>query len=132
MVSNYSHYENITCDNADGFYDYIAYVYLGFSWGQRSMVLSGYLAYEPIAIAVNTDTTELEYKVGDNFDASLIRVVKILQNLKYTNIDSDDSNLQFTVPDGLLSDNKFISAGNYVIAISWNGLVTSVSISVTE
>ncbi|MCR5309431.1 MAG: glycoside hydrolase family 3 C-terminal domain-containing protein [Bacilli bacterium] len=132
MVSNYSHYENITCDNADGFYDYITYVYLGFSWGQRSMVLSGYLAYEPIAIAVNTDTTELEYKVGDNFDASSIRVVKILQNLKYTNIDSDDSNLQFTVPDGLLSDNKFVSAGNYVIVISWKGLVTSVSISVTE
>ena len=59
MVSNYSHYEDIICDSADGFYDYITYVYLGFSWGQRSIDLSGYLAYEPIAIAVDTDTTEL-------------------------------------------------------------------------
>ena len=138
MVSNSEKYASIVSSKATGFYNYEAYVYMYPGWGDgRSIIVAGYMVYETIALAIDTTKTGLEFKVGDSFRTSSWQLNRILQNLKYGSVfntpDGDDkTKTKWTIPSGLLVDDKFAQAGEFEIKASWGGLETSVSIKVSE
>ena len=138
MVSNSEKYASIVCSKATGFYNYEAYVYMYPGWGDgRSIIVAGYMVYETIALAIDTTKTGLEFKVGDQFRTSSWQLNRILQNLKYGSVfntpDGDSkTRTKWTVPTGLLVDDKFAKAGEFEIKASWGGLETSVTITVAE
>lgn len=138
MVSNSEKYASIVCSKATGFYNYEAYVYMHPGWGDgRSIIVAGYMVYETIALAIDTTKTGLNFKVGDSFRTSSWQLNRILQNLKYGSVfntpDGDSkTKTKWTIPSGLLVDDKFAQAGEFEIKAEWGGLETSVTITVTE
>ena len=135
MVSQYTHFESISCTKTTGFYDWEAYMYLYPGWGDRSIIVSGYMYYETIALAVDTTKTGLDFKIGDSFRLSAWSVNRILQNLKYGavyNMKDGPANMKidWVLPDGLIVNNRFAKSGTYTLGVIWNGLSTSVTIYV--
>ena len=133
--STYKNYESIVCAKASGFYEWEAYVYMDPGWGGRSIIVSGYTYYETIALAVDTTKTGLKFNVGDTFKFSNWTVNRILQNLKYGSVfNMPDGPAQkqtkWTVPEGLIVDSKFAEAGEFEIGVTWDGLETTVNITV--
>ena len=131
MVSNSDKYASIVCTKTNGFYDYEGYVYLNPGWGDRSVIVSGYQYYPVVDIAIylpNDDSGET-YKVGDYLNPSSINVYKILKNLKYGVVSSEDVNI--AVPNNMLdSNNRIKAAGTYVITATYNNLTVARTITV--
>ena len=132
MVSNVTNYDSIIGQEATGFYEYNIYVYLGFSWGTRSMGLGGYLYYPEVAIAIDPSNLEAEYHVGDTFDKEALKALRILKNLNYSAV-FKSSEVKWTYPDGMLDkDNVLQAAGEYEIKAVWNSMEATYKVNVKE
>ena len=134
MVSNISKYENINCDiNKNSFYQYNGYIYLGLSWGQRSMIIKGRLAYDTIAIAIDTTSTGLTIKKGTSFETvknSWVPCI-ILQNLTYGYLPAEE-NVTYAVEAGLVTNGVFNTTGNFVIEATWNNFTCEIPITIVD
>ena len=134
LVSNVSKYESIICARANGFYEWRAHIYLGFSWGTRSMEVSAYRYYPVCALAIDPSATGTNFKVGDSFDINMSGWVadRILKNLNYSAV-FKQSEVSWTVEEGMLSSSKkFETAGTYEVTAKWNGFEASVDVVVSE
>ena len=132
MVSNVSNYDSIIGQEATGFYEYNIYVYLGFSWGTRSMGLGGYLYYPEVAIAIDPSNTGTEFHVGDTFDKEALKALRILKNLNYSAV-FKSSEVKWEYPSGMLDSNNVIQqAGEHEIKATWNGMEASIKVNVSE
>ena len=131
LVGNVSKYEFINFEEASGFYDWRAHIYLGFSWGTRSMEIAGYMYYPEVALAIDPSSTGLEFKVGDTFDREGWVADRILKNLNYSAV-FKASEVTWTDPTGLKNGQKITAAGEYEVTAKWNGFEASVTVTVTE
>ena len=131
LVGYVSKYEFINFERASGFYDWRAHIYLGFSWGTRSMEIAGYMYYPEVAIAIDPSSTGLEFKVGDKFDRDGWVADRILKNLNYSAV-FKASEVSWTDPTGLKNGQKIEAAGEYEVKAKWNGFEASVTVTVTE
>ena len=131
MVSQTSKYESIITAPSTGFYERAAYVYLGFSWGTRSMILNGYRYYPEVALAIDPSSTGLEFKVGDTFDRSGWVADRILKNKNYSAV-FKASEVKWTDQAGMLTNGKFTAAGEYTVKATWNGFEAEVTVKVSE
>ena len=133
MVSNVKNYESIIAQETDGFYQRSAYVYLGFSWGTRSMILNGYKYYPEAAIAIDPSATGTEFYVGDTFDKDSWVCDRILANCTYSSV-FKASEVKWTWPTGLTGDGVITlnKVGEYTVKATWNKMTTSKTIKVSE
>lgn len=131
MVSQTSKYESIITSPSSGFYERAAYVYLGFSWGTRSMILNGYRYYPEVALAIDPSSTGLEFKVGDTFDRSGWVADRILKNKNYSAV-FKSSEVTWTDEAGMLQNGKFTAAGEYTVKAKWKSFEAEVTVKVTE
>ncbi|MCQ2772671.1 MAG: hypothetical protein MJ238_05315 [Bacilli bacterium] len=131
MVSNTDKYEMIETTEAGGFYERQAWVYLGFSWGTRSMGISGYQYYPEVALAIDPSSTGTEFKVGETFDRSGWVGNRILKNLSYSAV-FKSGDVKWTDPAGMLEGGKFKEAGEYEIKAAYNGFEATCKITVSE
>ena len=132
MVSNVNNYDSIIGQEATGFYEYNIYVYLGFSWGTRSMGLGGYLYYPEVAIAIDPSNTGTEFQVGDTFDKEALKALRVLKNLNYSAV-FKSSEVKWEYPSGMLDSNNVIKqAGEHEIKATWNGMEASIKVNVSE
>lgn len=136
MVSDSTKYASLVTSKSTGFYSAQAYVFMHPGWGEgRSIIVSGYVYYDCVALAIDTTSTGLDFKVGDSFSTSDWTLNRILANLSYGavfNTPDGDSSTQtkWTIPSGLLVDGKFAQSGSFEIKASWGGFETSVTINV--
>ena len=84
MVSNVSKYESIICEPASGFYQWQAYIYLGFSWGTRSIIINGYEYSPEVAMVIDTSGAELKATAQEDYDISSWIAKRVLKNLTYS------------------------------------------------
>lgn len=85
MVSNVSRYESIICQEASGFYQWQAYIYLRMSWnGDRSIIVNGYEYYPDVAIVIDNNGTEMKTPALEDFDISFWQAKRVLKTLDYT------------------------------------------------
>ena len=131
LVGNVSKYEFINFEEASGFYDWRAHIYLGFSWGTRSMEIAGYMYYPEVALAIDPSSTGLEFKVGDTFDREGWVADRILKNLNYSAV-FKASEVTWTDPTGLKNGQKITAAGEYEVTAKCNVFEASVTVTVTE
>ena len=131
LVSNIDHYEFIITAPTSGFYDRTAYVYLGFSWGTRSMILNGYYYYPEVAIAIDPSSTGLVFKVGDTFDRSGWAIDRIFKNKTYSAI-LTPNDVQWFEQSGMLENGRFTRTGTYEVSAYWNGFSASVIVRVVN
>lgn len=132
MVSNTNKYEQIDTTPIEGFYTRQAWIYLGFSWGTRSMGVSGFLYYPEVDIAIHMGVrNDHVYHVGDDFTKNTLKVYRILKDLNFGAVFVGD-NYSITLPDGMVVDGKLAAAGEYTITASYNGFTTSKTITVVE
>ena len=131
LVGYVDRYEFINFERASGFYDWRAHIYLGFSWGTRSMEIAGYMYYPEVAIAIDPSSTGLEFKVGDTFDRDGWVADRILKNLNYSAV-FKASEVTWTDPTGLKNGQQITDAGEYEVKAKWNGFEASVTVKVTE
>ena len=131
LVSNVSKYEFINFESASGFYDWRAHIYLGFSWGTRSMEIAGYMYYPEVAIAIDPSSTGTEFKVGETFDRSGWVADRILKNLNYSAV-FKSSEVTWTDGAGIKNGQAFTAAGEYEVTAKWNGFEAKTIVTVTE
>lgn len=132
MVSNTNKYEQIDTTPIEGFYTKQAWIYLGFSWGTRSMGVSGFLYYPEIDIALNMGVrNDHVYRVGDDFSTSTIKVYRILKDLNFGATFVGD-NYTVTIPEGMVVDGKLAAEGEYTITATYNGFTTEKTIKVEK
>ena len=131
LVSNVNRYEFINFERASGFYDWRAHIYLGFSWGTRSMEIAGYMYYPEVALAIDPSSTGTEFKVGEVFDRSGWVADRILKNLNYSAV-FKASEVSWTDGTGIKDGQAFSAAGEYEVTAKWNGLEASITVKVTE
>ena len=131
LVSNVSKYEFINFERASGFYDWRAHIYLGFSWGTRSMEIAGYMYYPEVALAIDPSSTGTEFKVGEVFDRDGWVADRILKNLNYSAV-FKASEVTWTDGTGIKNKQAFTAAGEYEVTAKWNGFEASIKVSVTE
>jgi len=87
MVTNISRYESIICQEAKGFYQWQAYMYLHMSWGgDRSIIMNGCYYYPDVALLIDTVGSELKAVKGEEFDISFWQPSRVLKNLSYTSV----------------------------------------------
>ena len=146
LVSNVSKYEFINFEKASGFYDWRTHLYLGFSWGTRSMEIAGYLYYPEVAILIDTQDSMPEFRVGEEADISFWSPTRVLKNLKYssifvqTDVNWEATNGKITIEyvDG--QKNRGISSiivvfdevGQQDITIKWGGFEYTYTVDVLE
>lgn len=131
LVGYVSKYEFINFERASGFYDWRAHIYLGFSWGTRSMEIAGYMYYPEVALAIDPSSTGLEFKVGETFDRDGWVADRILKNLNYSAV-FKGSEVKWTDGEGIKNHQAFTEAGEFEVTASWNGFEASVTVTVTE
>ena len=131
LVSNVNRYEFINFERASGFYDWRAHIYLGFSWGTRSMEIAGYMYYPEVALAIDPSSTGTEFKVGEVFDRSGWVADRILKNLNYSAV-FKASEVSWTDGTGIKNGQAFTAAGEYEVTAKWNGLEANIKVTVTE
>ena len=131
LVSNVSKYESIICKPASGFYEWRAHIYLGFSWGTRSMEVSAYRYYPEVALAIDPSLGGTEYKVGQVFDRDGWVADRILKNLNYSAV-FKASEVTWTDGEGIKNKQAFTEAGEFEVTAKWNGFEAKIKVSVTE
>ena len=132
MVSNVKNYESIITQETSGFYERNAYVYLGFSWGTRSMILNGFKYYPECAIAIDPSATGTSFTVGETFDMDSWVCDRILANCNYSSV-FKSSDVKWSKPSGMVDKNNiFKAAGEYEIKATYNKMEASVTIKVAE
>lgn len=130
MVSNTNRYESIITQDCTGFYTKQAYLYLGFSWGTRSIICNGFMYYPEIDIAINMGVeNDHVYKVGDDFSVNTLKVYRILKDLNF-GATFDNPKATITIPSGMVVDGQLAAAGEYTITATYNGFETSKTITV--
>lgn len=140
MVSNINHFEKIKANTAQGFYQYDLWMYLdmGKVWNQgtngRSIHMTGYRYYPEIGIDINMGVlNDHVYYVGDEFNTSTLKIVRILKNLSYGTIfGSATSSITITDPDGVYDADKkvFVKKGDITITATYNGFTKEKTITV--
>ena len=131
LVGNVSKYEFINFEEASGFYDWRAHIYLGFSWGTRSMEIAGYMYYPEVALAIDPSSTGTEFKVGEVFDRSGWVADRILKNLNYSAV-FKASEVSWTDGAGIKNGQAFTEAGEFEVTAKWNGFEAKITVTVTE
>lgn len=130
MVSNSEKYAQIDTTPIEGFYTKQAWIYLGFSWGTRSMGVSGFLYYPEVDIAIHMGVrNDHKYYVGDAFTTNTLKVYRILKDLNFGAVFVGD-NYTITLPEGMVEDGKLAAAGEYEIKATYNGFETTKKITV--
>ena len=131
MKSNNEKYQFINADPSTGFYSKKTYLYLGFSWGTRSMTAFGFMYYPEIDIAINFgEDNDHVFRVGDEFDKNKITVYRILKDLNFGAIFTNKS-FTVTVPSDMLdADGCLKEAGEYEIKATYNGFSTTRTLKV--
>lgn len=126
MVTNEEKYQFINCDPSTGFYSKKTYLYLGFSWGTRSMTAFGFMYYPEVDIAINFgEDNDHIFRVGDSFDKNKITVYRILKDLNFGAIFTNKT-FTVTLPTGMLdSDGCLAAEGDYTITATYNGFSTT-------
>ena len=131
LVSNVSKYESIICAPANGFYEWRAHIYLGFSWGTRSMEVSAYRYYPEVALSIDATVGNNYFFVGEEFDRDGWVANRILQNLNYSAV-FKASEVKWTDPEGLKNHEKIEDAGEYEVTASWtNGFKKTFEATIT-
>lgn len=118
LVSNVSRYESIICAPASGFYEWRAHIYLGFSWGTRSMEVSAYRYYPEVALTIDASVGNNFFYVGEEFDRDGWVANRVLKNLNYSAV-FKASEVTWTDPEGLKNHQKIEAAGEYEVKASW-------------
>ena len=132
MVSNVNNYDSIIAQEATGFYQYQIYVYLGFSWGTRSMGLGGYEYYPEVALAIDPTGAGSDFKVGDTFDRDALKALRVLKNLNYAAV-FKSSEVTWTIPSDMLDKNNVLQkAGEFEIKAKWNNMEATAKVNVAE
>ena len=133
--NEFERYSSIEVYRADYFYDWR--VSLDMNVGteiHRNIIVSGFMYYEPIAIAIDTYMTGTEFSVGDSFDVLNWGVVEIYQNLKYGYVfersDKENMQLKWTIPEGLIVEDTLAKKGTFEIKVSFNHFETIATIVV--
>jgi len=130
MRSNSNNYESIITNEASDFYCHFTQIYLGFSWGTRSMVINGYYYYPEIGALIDTGSESLEYHVGDTFSTDSWKASRVLKNLKYQKIMAS-SDVKWTIPEGMVDSNgDLVKEGTYEISIKYKDWTASKTITV--
>ena len=146
LVSNVSKYEFINFEKASGFYDWRAHIYLGFSWGTRSMEIAGYKYYPEIAMVIDQQDSMPEFKVNKDGDISAWTPTRILKNLSFSSVfvqtdvtwEATNGSVTVSYVDGQKARGissiiaKFNAAGEQTITAKWNGFEASVTVNVEE
>ena len=129
LVSNVNKYEFVNFERASGFYDWRTHLYLGFSWGTRSMEIAGYMYYPEVAIAIDPSSTGTEFNVGETFDRSGWVANRILKNLNYSAV-FKASEVTWSDGEGIKDGQAFTAAGEYTVTAKWNGFEATVTVTV--
>ena len=129
LVSNVNKYEFVNFERASGFYDWRTHLYLGFSWGTRSMEIAGYMYYPEVAIAIDPSSTGTEFNVGETFDRSGWVANRILKNLNYSAV-FKASEVTWTDGEGIKDGQAFTATGEYTVTAKWNGFEATVTVTV--
>ncbi|MCQ2799884.1 MAG: hypothetical protein MJ228_03895 [Bacilli bacterium] len=130
MRSNVNNYDSIITNEATDFYCRYTQIYLGFSWGTRSMVISGYYYYPEIGALIDTGAESLEYHVGDTFSTESWRASRVLKNLKYQKILAEND-VKWTIPEGMVDANGDLAKeGIFDITIKYKDWEASKTITV--
>ena len=126
MVTNNEKYQFINCDPSTGFYSKKTYLYLGFSWGTRSMTAFGFMYYPEVDIAIHFgEDNDHVFRVGDSFDKNKVTVYRILKDLNFGAIFTNKT-FTVTLPTGMLDENGCLAAeGDYEIKATYNGFSTT-------
>ena len=131
LVSNVSKYESIICAPAAGFYEWRAHIYLGFSWGTRSMEVSAYRYYPEVDLAIDASVGNNYFFVGEEFDRDGWVANRILKNLNYSAV-FKASEVKWTDPEGLKNHQKIEEAGEYEVTATWkNGFNVEFEATIT-
>ncbi len=137
--NEFERYSSIEVYRADYFYDWALYLDMNIgrnvgSEFHRDIIVSGFMYYEPIAIAIDTYKTGTEFNVGDSFDVLNWGVVEIYQNLKYGYVfersDKENMQLKWTIPEGLIVEDTLAKKGTFEIKASFNHFEASATIVV--
>lgn len=133
MVSSYDHYDSIICEDSTGFYTKQAYCYLNMGWGQRSIIVGGYMYYPEVALFIDADTNgePVEYTVGEKFDRSDWVANRVLKNLTYSSVFKADE-VRWEDGAGIKDGQVITAAGDYTVKATWNGLEASINVHVKE
>ena len=118
LVSGTSKYESIICAPASGFYEWRAHIYLGFSWGTRSMEVSAYRYYPEVALAIDASVGNNYFFVGEEFDRDGWVANRILKDLNYSAV-FKSSEVKWTDGEGIKNHEKFTEEGEYEVTASW-------------
>ena len=131
LVSNVSKYESIICAPASGFYEWRAHIYLGFSWGTRSMEVSAYRYYPEVALAIDASVGNNYFFVGEEFDRDGWVANRILKDLNYSAV-FKAGEVTWTDGEGIKNHEVFTQAGEYEVKASWkNGFNEKFEASIT-
>ena len=118
LVGNVSKYESIICAPASGFYEWRAHIYLGFSWGTRSMEVSAYRYYPEVALTIDASVGNNYFFVGEEFDRDGWVANRILKNLNYSSV-FKASEVKWTDGEGIKNHEKIEAAGEYEVTAKW-------------
>ena len=118
LVSNVSKYESIICKAASGFYEWRAHIYLGFSWGTRSMEVCAYRYYPEVALSIDASVGNNYFFVGEEFDRDGWVANRILKNLNYSAV-FKASEVKWTDGEGIKNHQKLTEEGEYEVTASW-------------
>lgn len=99
LVSNVSKYESIIFEKASGFYNWRTHIYLGFSWGTRSMEIAGYLYYPEVGIYIDTQGSMPTFRATEEIDISFWTPTRVLKNLKASSV-FVQTDVQWYIDDG--------------------------------
>lgn len=134
LISNQENYEkNIASQSSEYSYQYFLEMYLPFSWGHRTIRMSGYYFYPDIAISF-FDYLEhgknVNYKIGDYFSTSNHIVIHIIKSLGFFPV-LDEKDISWTIPEDMLNQKReFYKTGDYSVKAEYKNLVTYLRIVV--
>ena len=103
---------------SSGFYEWRAHIYLGFSWGTRSMEVSAYRYYPEVALTIDASVGNNYFFVGEEFDRDGWVANRVLKNLNYSAV-FKASEVTWTDPEGLKNHTVIEEAGEYEVKASW-------------
>lgn len=133
MVSNVSNYDSIITQEAGGFYERSAYVYLNMGWGNRSIIINGYKYYPNVALFIDsgTDAEAPTFKVGDRFDRNSWVAKRVQKDLNYSAV-FKASEVTWADGTGIQNGQILTTAGEYEVTATWGGFTATKTVIVTE